>query len=400
MSEADILAWCVPLALAAIAGVFLVLGVTVPGGDSWGIAYALAATGYATAVFPGGDYGAAKAIFEDSLFLFAMAAMARGISQRFQRRPHDLAALAVVALTLVIAGLALVFYDSVPAEIAAVQTGCAAFALCAATRMWGNLQKPVNRALFALALLLATNLLAQNFIFLMDPSPHLTTTEWRLSSWAFFFQLGGIAFGLLFAFTALIAIGLDAVERYRLSSETDLLSGLLNRRGFELQLRAATERRGAEGALVLIDVDHFKAVNDHNGHAAGDMVIAGLGALLDVFAGRLGFAGRMGGEEFAIFVEGANTSAGAARALEIREALKGVAWPLPLVGIQITASFGVAEINVNESSEGWIARADQALYESKCAGRNRVTVCGPKPGSQADDLTSNAGQSRTLSPTA
>lgn len=372
MSEADILAWCVPLALAAISGVFLVLGVTVPGGVSWGIAYALAATGYATAVFPGGDYGVAKAIFEDSLFLFTMAAMARGISQRFQRRPHDCAALAVVALTLVVAGLALVFYDSVPAEIAAVQTGCAAFALCAATRMWGNLQKPVNRALFALALLLATNLLAQNVWFLLDPSPHLTMADWRQSSWAFFFQLGGIAFGLLFAFTALIAIGLDAVERYRVSSETDLLSGLLNRRGFEMQLRAATERRGAEGALVLIDVDHFKAVNDRNGHAAGDMVIAGLGALLGLFAERLGFAGRMGGEEFAIFVEGADTSAGAAKALEIREALKGVAWPLPLVGIQITASFGVAAARPGESFESAYRRADDRLYQAKQAGRDCV----------------------------
>lgn len=372
MSEADILAWCVPLALAAISGVFLVLGVTVPGGVSWGIAYALAATGYATAVFPGEDYGVAKAIFEDSLFLFTMAAMARGISQRFQRRPHDCAALAVVALTLVVAGLALVFYDSVPAEIAAVQTGCAAFALCAATRMWGNLQKPVNRALFALALLLATNLLAQNVWFLLDPSPHLTMADWRQSSWAFFFQLGGIAFGLLFAFTALIAIGLDAVERYRVSSETDLLSGLLNRRGFEMQLRAATERRGAEGALVLIDVDHFKAVNDRNGHAAGDMVIAGLGALLGLFAERLGFAGRMGGEEFAIFVEGADTSAGAAKALEIREALKGVAWPLPLVGIQITASFGVAAARPGESFESAYRRADDRLYQAKQAGRDCV----------------------------
>ncbi|WP_206454712.1 GGDEF domain-containing protein [Aurantimonas marina] len=372
MSEADILAWCVPLALAAISGVFLVLGVTVPGGVSWGIAYALAAIGYATAVFPGGDYGAAKAIFEDSLFLFAMMAMARGISQRFQRRPHDCAALAVVALTLVVAGLALVFYDSVPTEIAAVQTGCAAFALFAATRMWGNLQKPVNRALFALALLLATNLLAQNVWFLLDPSPQLTMADWRQSSWAFFFQLGGIAFGLLFAFTALIAIGLDAVERYRVSSETDLLSGLLNRRGFELQLRAATERREAEGALVLIDVDHFKAVNDRNGHAAGDMVIAGLGALLGLFADRLGFAGRMGGEEFAIFVEGADTSAGAARALEIREALKGVAWPLPLVGIQITASFGVAAARPGESFESAYRRADDRLYQAKQAGRDCV----------------------------
>ncbi len=372
MSEADILAWCVPFALAAISAVFLVLGVTVPGGASWGIAYALAAIGYTTAIFPGGDYGVAKAILEDSLFLFAMAAMARGISQRFQRPPRDVAASAVVALTLFAAGLALILYDSVPAEIAAVQSGCAAFAIFAATQMRDNLQKPVNRALFGLALLLATNLMAQNVIFFVDPSPQLTTADWRQSSWAFFFQLGGIAFGLLFAFTALIAIGLDAVERYRVSSETDLLSGLLNRRGFELQLRAATERQGAEGALVLIDVDHFKAVNDYNGHAAGDMVIAGLGALLDVFAGRLGFAGRMGGEEFAIFVEGADTSTGAARALEIREALKGVAWPLPLVGIQVTASFGVAAARPGESFEAAYRRADDRLYRAKQAGRDCV----------------------------
>ncbi len=372
MSEADILAWCVPLALAAVSGVFLVLGVTVPGGVSWGVAYALVAIGYATAIFPGGDYGVAKAILEDSLFLFAMAAMARGLSQRFHRPPHDFAALAMIALTLLIAGLALVLHDSVPAEVAAVQTGCAAFALFAAAQMRGALQKPINRALFALALLLAANLMAQNFIFLVDPSPHLTTADWRQSSWAFFFQLGGIAFGLLFAFTALIAIGLDAVERYRVSSETDLLSGLLNRRGFELQLRAATERRGAEGALVLIDVDHFKAVNDRNGHAAGDMVIAGLGALLGLFADRLGFAGRMGGEEFAIFVEGANSAAGAAKALEIREALKGVAWPLPLVGIQITASFGVAAARPGESFEAAYRRADDRLYRAKQAGRDCV----------------------------
>ncbi len=275
--------------------------------------------------------------------------------------------------------------------------------------------------LLALATLLGFQALGVTMAFWCFPVPlfFLFAFEWKKAnllafSWLLFVSLSSglylppekvLRIVVTLAITTItgwlfVALIRQLQEELTQLASHDAMTGVLNRGQLPPALALARERaiRGQElSSLVMVDIDHFKSVNDTYGHQVGDTVILQVVEILRTRLRKLDLIFRYGGEEFLVLLSAAPTS----KACQVCEELRRLIESSVNIGERvITASFGVAEINVNESSEGWIARADQALYESKCAGRNRVTVCGPKPGSQADDLTSNAGQSRTLSPTA
>ena len=374
MSEAELLAWCVPVALAAISGMFFAL--SVPGITSWRVAYALAAAAYAVTIPPAPDgWVLPKAIFEDALFLAAVAAFTRGVSQRFNRPTHDGPVAAAVCLALACAGVALAVRGSVALEVTAVQVPCAGFSVLSAWHMRDRLERPVNRALFGAAILFAGSLVLQSAALFVFPDPMLTVATWRESWWAFAFQLSGFGFGVAFAFIALIALGIDVVDGFRISSETDALSGLLNRRGFEKRFRAVGSA-GMAGGLILADLDHFKNVNDRHGHEAGDMAIVGVGALIASICGPDGFGARLGGEEFVLFLPRERGDPGPLAEF-VRQALVRVEWPGRLAGTRITASLGAVVVATGESFESAFRRADRMLYAAKNAGRDRVVTVQP-----------------------
>jgi diguanylate cyclase len=161
----------------------------------------------------------------------------------------------------------------------------------------------------------------------------------------------------------------DLVEARR-AATADALTGLLNRRGFKAALAAET---GALCLLVL-DVDHFKRVNDAHGHAAGDLVLKGVAAALERGA-RGGQAARIGGEEFALVLPGIGGDAAVERAERIR---RDIAQDAVIAAdgapIRVTASFGVAERLPGEDGAALLARADAALYLAKRGGRDRVVA--------------------------
>jgi diguanylate cyclase (GGDEF)-like protein len=165
-------------------------------------------------------------------------------------------------------------------------------------------------------------------------------------------------------------------------SLTDPLTGLANRRAFDQTLEkecARLTRTGSQLSLVMLDLDHFKALNDSEGHQRGDEYLVLLGAeLIRLARRRIDVAARFGGEEFALILPGTN-SADAARLAELaRMAIARIELPHPgsPVGSFLTASGGVATATV----EGWntpeklIAATDRALYRAKRTGRNRVIV--------------------------
>jgi diguanylate cyclase (GGDEF)-like protein len=127
-------------------------------------------------------------------------------------------------------------------------------------------------------------------------------------------------------------------------------------------------------SLVICDLDHFKAVNDTWGHAAGDRVIAAFSATLRESAAGHHVVGRIGGEEFAALLPGFNLPAARLFAESVRMAFAGRAIEGFPEGESFTASFGVAEIAPGETAASLLLRADLALYEAKRAGRDCVRL--------------------------
>jgi diguanylate cyclase (GGDEF)-like protein len=154
---------------------------------------------------------------------------------------------------------------------------------------------------------------------------------------------------------------------------TDHLTGLANRRRFERQLErevARTLRYNRPFCLLLLDIDHFKQVNDTYGHEAGDEAIRLLASALQAGTRGIDLAARIGGEEFAVILPETDFDGGVDVAERLRTAIKEA--NIPTVG-QITASFGVAEFPLCAATgRGLMAVADVALYEAKRGGRDRV----------------------------
>ncbi|PWC76526.1 diguanylate cyclase [Azospirillum sp. TSH64] len=193
------------------------------------------------------------------------------------------------------------------------------------------------------------------------------------------------------AATGVIAIATDITERRRMERElqrlatTDPLSGAHNRRHIlELLERLLTGRdvvmegRQAAGmaCLIMLDIDHFKRINDEMGHGAGDIAIR---RVVEVIRGQMRATdqiGRIGGEEFAILLPDSSQADGVAIAERLRSGLAALAIELPDGrNFQLTGSFGLTEVRtLGDTVESVLGRADQALYRAKALGRNRVEV--------------------------
>lgn len=157
-------------------------------------------------------------------------------------------------------------------------------------------------------------------------------------------------------------------------TRTDRLTGLANRRRLEeaMQTEVLRARRyGKPFSVILLDIDHFKEVNDMFGHQAGDNVLIAIAGLLTRTARETDVVGRHGGEEFLLVCPETELKVVAALAERLR--LEFAATDFPLVG-RITSSFGVAEFIHGDSVQSLVERADKALYRAKNAGRNCVEV--------------------------
>ncbi|TCJ14658.1 diguanylate cyclase [Parasulfuritortus cantonensis] len=192
-----------------------------------------------------------------------------------------------------------------------------------------------------------------------------------------FLVLSGI-YGLIAFFTYRIAAQQQRIvsQNRELAelSVTDALTGASNRLGLMARLNelaSSAQRFKLVLSVMLLDLDHFKEVNDRHGHPAGDQVLKRFVAILRDNVRAADIVGRWGGEEFLIVAP----HIGLDSAAQLAEKLRGLIESADLgPGIRITASIGVAEYRANESLDDLIARADQALYAAKAGGRNRVEV--------------------------
>jgi diguanylate cyclase (GGDEF)-like protein len=192
-----------------------------------------------------------------------------------------------------------------------------------------------------------------------------------------------ITVGTVVVAGALIALLKRRVEvlvaRLSDTARTDALTGLLNRRGFDesFQLELERARRGSGRlSVILLDLDHFKVVNDRFGHGSGDEALERLGAVLVTTKRQIDTAARIGGEEFALLLPEADAYGAFSLCERVRtrvaEAFSGERFPL-------TVSLGVASFPLDGATVAeLLAAADEALYEAKRLGRNRTVANSPR----------------------
>ncbi|MEC4719052.1 GGDEF domain-containing protein [Noviherbaspirillum sp. CPCC 100848] len=171
----------------------------------------------------------------------------------------------------------------------------------------------------------------------------------------------------------------QSLHRIEDMANRDYLTGVHNRRHFMSLLEMELQRSARSGrafCLVMLDLDWFKAINDRFGHPVGDVVLQRLCLLAGDNLRAVDQVGRIGGEEFAILLPDASLDSGYTTIDRLRAAVHAYDWQQVADGLQVSFSAGVAAYGAGDSVHMMIKRADDALYEAKHAGRNRVQQAG------------------------
>lgn len=177
-------------------------------------------------------------------------------------------------------------------------------------------------------------------------------------------------------------------ERLEHLATIDPLTGVRNRRAMDEELELAAShatRNGVPYAVVLLDIDHFKKINDEFGHGIGDRVLVELVALIERNTRKADQLFRYGGEEFVLLLPGTD---GVGLRAVIHNLQQVMRRHMRSPGGVVTASFGVALLQTGETVDSWLARADSALYEAKATGRDRIIY--------ADELKAQTGTDANL----
>jgi diguanylate cyclase (GGDEF)-like protein len=170
----------------------------------------------------------------------------------------------------------------------------------------------------------------------------------------------------------------EILERFRIDSKMDFLTKIANRRAFETRLTEEferTKRYSSVFTLIMVDIDHFKKVNDVYGHNAGDQILRLVAQVLEEQTRFNDFVSRYGGEEFAVLLPESKADQGRYVAEKIRRAVENTSFMNVDEKIKVTVSAGVGEVIAeSDTLETFVDRVDAALYEAKKNGRNRVEM--------------------------
>jgi diguanylate cyclase (GGDEF)-like protein len=195
----------------------------------------------------------------------------------------------------------------------------------------------------------------------------------------------GMTLSLVLNLMLVALVILRLVTRLRHQSNHDPLTGLLGRRPLQDQLARAAEQRlaGAGCAMLSVDIDHFKQINDRYGHHAGDAVLVRVAQALKAASREGDSVARTGGEEFCLLLPGADRDDARRIAQRLLEAVRALQHPELEPGAVVTVSIGLATLGGEEPPEQLLRRVDRALYGAKRAGRDRIQVAETRPGALA-----------------
>ncbi|SHI24095.1 diguanylate cyclase (GGDEF) domain-containing protein [Pollutimonas bauzanensis] len=312
-----------------------------------------------------------------ALYIASAVLMARAMVARYGVRHYHFP-LAAGCLGL-LAALAYYFYvvPDLVARIYILNLGSSAILLFPVIHWWKRLgSRGIDRLLFWIYVAFAISFLPRTF-FSMTTAVTGGRAAFAQSPFWTVLQLTLFIFAIVLALTILAAAVVDTIEKLQDERNIDSLTQLYNRRSFEERAASLIEdNRRRDMSLVVCDIDHFKSINDRDGHAAGDQVLQAFGEIVRDCIRAQDIAARVGGEEFALLLPCTSLDGAVQLAERVRNHLATTPFRT-LAGARIvTASFGVAQRMQDESLQDLFARADAMLYRAKSGGRNKVAVAG------------------------
>jgi diguanylate cyclase (GGDEF)-like protein len=355
-------------------------------------ACALFALGAASQIFGWPPGPGPNAVVSGAIYTAAVVTASEGLLRRSHKRFGLDVDLAIVAGFTVL--LAYYFYveRSLIARVYVQSFGYGLILLVTALRLSSLARgRTVDRVLFWVLLVFAVQffprtLLTIGFSAPADKAAFANSVFWQA------LQLSLAVLGASLAMAILAAAVADVIDDLRREREVDHLTGVFNRRGFEDRISGPL--RKGQHSLVVCDIDRFKSINDTHGHDIGDIVLQAVARELNRSVRKRDIVGRLGGEEFAVFLPDTDAAEAHECAERLRAAVAQCSFDQPGVA-PVTASFGVATQATGEAWTPLYKRVDARLYEAKRSGRNR-TVSDATAGAAAEAAAEQAGMRFSL----
>lgn len=375
--------WLLPVMYAVFTAVFIVIaraegepGSARKGAAAFGIAVLAIILDTQRHLFPPWFFTVAVPLHWLVLILTADAFLIRHGDQT-PRKPVAI----ICAIGLAINLWATFVIDSVAVRVPNASIVCIAILTLALPRFFRpNLGVLDRLTTGAITLAWLSYIVRFGLYFTMDQSQEYAQGSlWSQYMMMFYFSSAVITLAL--AILLILAITADIVERHHAATTVDPLTGVANRRGYERMIDRQGSGMPTIGAVMMIDLDHFKNINDLHGHAIGDAVLVATALSIERGCSGFGQVARLGGEEFAVLVHQTHRDAAEHLAQLLKSTIAAMRLEQPLDTIGFTVSIGVALLAEGESVGNAMRRADMALYQAKNIGRNRVEMAPDVPSS-------------------
>ena len=335
----------------------------------WGVGYLLGASVFVVAVLPEVGKASWPNIVADVFYTSSIACYSQALVTQYGVSSSIRTRMAIIALFGCGSAFSTLILRSFPVQLALGDLSALVLLGQALFLVRRRMKHSIDKALGALlAIMIVDAITRGSTVYLTAPE---SAADFLESEYGVFYQTTSAIFGIILALLAFAVVMIEVLARYRSAADTDPLTGLLNRRGFESALLQCSSGKPADGCVLTCDIDLFKTVNDQFGHAAGDRAIVALAETLRRNLPSGAVVARFGGEEFVAYLPGGNGADAYHHAEAIRTGFAALDWAVLIGRDQLTASFGIDAVRAADFSvHDALSRADAGLYSAKRSGRN------------------------------
>jgi diguanylate cyclase (GGDEF)-like protein len=321
------------------------------------------------------DWGS-NAVTTCILYTAAVLIFSDGLLRRLNLRANYL--LNFTTALLIVGGISYFYYvhRNLSVRIYILNFGLGLLLLGTALKIGRVASKITDRVLFWTLLIFAIQFFPRTVLSIGYVGNRRDIASLTQSPFWIWLNFSFIIFTVILGLTILATVVSDIVGALQQKANTDALTGVLNRRGFEeFVKRQALKAEERLLSLVVFDIDNFKSINDSYGHDGGDAVLVKVASLVFENMRSSDAVARFGGEEFIVFLSDLDRGNVYAVAERLRSKIAHTRFGSGVLRRQtVTASFGVVEFRCGESLDEAIRRADELMYEAKRSGKNRIVV--------------------------